>query len=384
MKILLVLALAVITVYGDTCWDKELHVLNSLTGVITDHTGGGPYKQGAQCQWVIRDPQENGTPITLRFKRFNLRNHTQERYDFVDIRDGPNASAPELLWFTGSDLPPVVVGNSGALYIRFYSYPASDDSVGGEGFELEYSISECKNDCMGGRNGYCFTSVCNCKPGFKSTDCSETMCANNCGDPRGKCDNDKCVCEDGYYGGDCMDPYCEPNVVLDDPKGTFTDHHQELSGKNNYLHNAHCSWLLTPELEDADVEKVRLRFTQFETEEQFDFVVVHDGPDFTFPVIANLSGTLNKMPAYTSTGPALFITFTTDVGLSFGGFEAEWEAVPVTKQGGTHSTMSLVVTAVIFLIVGALVGAVGLMLVQRYHSAQQQSTYTRLPMDDAF
>jgi len=270
----------------------------------------------------------------LKFKRFDLSDRLEAdnfRHDFLDIRDGPNMYSKELLWFTGNDLPPVVTAYSGAVTLHFFTF--KEDGGASSGFELEYSISVCKNDCTSIDNGYCFNFTCECDAGFRGEDCSETFCENECGgESRGKCDNDRCECEDGWYGGDCQDPYCEIGTLLDNLEGNFTDHHHELSGKGSYLHNAACTWLLQPA--HPNIDHIELTFEKFETEKEYDFVVVYDGGDAHAPVMGNYSGYINKPFTVYSTGPRLFVTFTSDVGLSFGGFTAAWKTVFKANGGG--------------------------------------------------
>jgi hypothetical protein len=375
---LLLLAFVSIVVSDSSC--SGTVILHELSGKVTDHEGGGKYVSPHMCSWVIRDPTESGHKITIRFTRFDLANRTEtnNHHDFVDIRDGPNANSPEIAWYTGSDLPPVISSSGGSIFVQFYAF--SDDEGGGLGFEFEYSISTCQNNCVGERNGYCFNSRCNCEPGFFGDDCSKTRCEHDCGNPRGKCEQDKCICDDGFYGGDCMSPYCEASVVLDNEKGEFTDHHSELSGKDTYLHNARCTWLLSPNVEDLD--HVRLTFTSFETEAEFDYVVVYDGINNFSPVLANLSGSHNTPFTFKSSGPDMFITYTTDVGLSFAGFTAKWESV-IREHKSSASPGMVILIVIISLLVGAIAGAGVLLLIQRYHQKSQEH-YTRLPMDDGF
>ena len=55
----------------------------SSTGVI--HSPGWPnnYGHGMECQWVINAPINQ--QIELNFTRFDLENHTNCEYDFLEV-----------------------------------------------------------------------------------------------------------------------------------------------------------------------------------------------------------------------------------------------------------------------------------------------------------
>jgi len=167
--------------------------------------------------------------------------------------------------------------------------------------------------------------------------------------------------------------------------GNFTDHHKELSKNDNYLHNANCTWLIEP---DPPANTITLNFQSFEVEKDFDYVVVYDGATVNSPVLGNFSGYHIPGPLIAKSGK-IFMTFTTDVGLSFGGFSCTYTSdgeVEKIGGGGGHAGMSaggVVVLCLLFVAIGIVVGAAGLVAIQRWQSSST-SSYKRVPIDEGY
>ena len=90
----------------------------------------------------------------------------------------------------------------------------------------------------------------------------------------------------------------------------------------NYQDNSNCSWLIAP---DDSVSTITLNFAQFNTATG-DIVKVYDGSNASAPLIGTFSGTPSVMPAVTTTGPRMFITFTTDGTTNAPGWRANYTA----------------------------------------------------------
>lgn len=121
----------------DFIGDPYLYILvcgetikNSLFGVIKMPQ----YTDNENCVWVIEFPV--GKQISLRTKSFDLEYGGMScMYDYVEIRDGADKSAPLFGKFCGSAKPPRFRSTGNSLYIRF----VSDKSAVGDGFQFEYS-----------------------------------------------------------------------------------------------------------------------------------------------------------------------------------------------------------------------------------------------------
>ena len=72
-----------------------------------------------------------------------------------------------------------------------------------EGFQAEFSITECERNCT--NHGVCENHTCKCENGWTGHDCSFEICPDNCGSSyhRGICINTKCQCFEGYSGQTC-------------------------------------------------------------------------------------------------------------------------------------------------------------------------------------
>ncbi|MBN1199026.1 MAG: C10 family peptidase [Bacteroidales bacterium] len=87
----------------------------------------------------------------------------------------------------------------------------------------------------------------------------------------------------------------------------------------DYEDNADCSWLIAP---DDGVESITLSFLRFELASG-DALNVYDGNSASAPLLGTYTGS-SLPPDVSSTGPAMFITFTTDGTGTAQGFLAEY------------------------------------------------------------
>jgi hypothetical protein len=92
----------------------------------------------------------------------------------------------------------------------------------------------------------------------------------------------------------------------------------------DYQNNSNCTWLIAI---DDSVQKVTLNFTRFATSNG-DLVNVYDGGDATAPLLGTYSGDLTVMPTVTTTGPKMFITFTSDGSGTSNGWSANYTTTP--------------------------------------------------------
>ncbi len=135
-----------------------------------------------------------------------------------------------------------------------------------------------------------------------------------------------------YAVGIGNDPnnYCSGTTNLTAPSGTITDG----SGSANYNNNANCKWVIAP----PGATQISINFTYFDTENNYDTVFVYDGPDDTYPVLANWWGNTLPPTITTSSGiGAMTIKFTSDVSVTAGGWSANYQAYGTNPScdGGT-------------------------------------------------
>jgi CUB domain len=75
---------------------------------------------------------------------------------------------------------------------------------------------------------------------------------------------------------------------------------------------------------------VALTFVQFDTETNYDFVQLFDGPDNTSTMIATLTGSLYYQAIFYSTQQYMYIRFTSDASVTSNGFNATYQSVTST------------------------------------------------------
>lgn len=83
------------------------------TGRIEDGSGVSNYANNLYCSFLITPV--SGTLIVLNFSEFN----TESNQDIVNIYDGTSASGTLLGSFSGNSIPPVMIANSGSMFISF-------------------------------------------------------------------------------------------------------------------------------------------------------------------------------------------------------------------------------------------------------------------------
>lgn len=95
-------------------------------------------------------------------------------------------------------------------------------------------------------------------------------------------------------------------------------------GLSNYADNSDGSVTIQP----VGASKVSLTFISFDFENNFDSIVVYDGPSIASPRIAKFTGTTIPFPI-TSTGNSITIRQKSDFTLNRAGFELDWSCLPV-------------------------------------------------------
>ncbi len=138
-----------------------------------------------------------------------------------------------------------------------------------------------------------------------------------------------------YAVGIGADPnsYCSGTTSLTASSGDVEDG----SGAANYNNNSHCRWLIAP----PGATQVILNFNSFDTETGFDTLMVYDGPDETYPMIAMLWG--NTLPGSVSTSPgngAMFLRFRTDTGQTGQGWSASYVTSGISPSCGGVTLLS--------------------------------------------
>ncbi|XP_043484069.1 tolloid-like protein 2 isoform X1 [Leptopilina heterotoma] len=248
------------------------------------------YQSSKECVWRLSVPQDY--QVALKFQSFEIENHDNCVYDFVEIRDGHDADSPLIGVYCGYKIPPDIRSTGSKLLVKFIS----DSSVQKAGFSAifmkefdECALTEhgCEHDCINTLGGY----ECSCKVGFELH-------------------SDGKNCEDACGG------------VFDTKNGTIIS----PSFPESYPGNKHCVW----EIIAPPQYKITLNFTHFDLEGnnvyqqecEYDWVEVSSklGDD-----ILRKHGTYcgsRLPPLLTSEGNAFKVVFSSDNNLQKSGFAA--------------------------------------------------------------
>ncbi|CAG0913992.1 unnamed protein product, partial [Notodromas monacha] len=184
------------------------------------------YQENKECIWRITVPKEY--QVVLRFQTFQIENHDDCYYDFIEVRDGHSADSPLIGKHCGYKTPEDLVASGNKMYIRF----KSDDTIAKPGFSAVFmkEYDECARLDHG----------------------CQHLCVNTLG-------GFECRCKIGYElhsnGKDCEDA-C--GGTIDSENGTIVS----PSYPEMYPSNKECTW----EIIAPPNHKITLNFTHFDLE----------------------------------------------------------------------------------------------------------------------
>lgn len=119
--------------------------VHSTSGSIVSPNYPSHYGHSATCEWLIMVNQ--GSLVTMQIVDLDLE-ESAGCYDRVEIRDGNNARARELVRYCTNTIPSPVTSTSNQAFVRF----TTDYSRGGRGFRLIYNTA-CNNEIGKGWRG---------------------------------------------------------------------------------------------------------------------------------------------------------------------------------------------------------------------------------------
>ena len=352
------------TITTPTC--SGITTLTTPTGTFDDGSGTANYTNNQQCAWYIAPPC--ATSVTLNFSAFN----TELNYDGIVIYDSLQATN-QIGAFSGTTLPASITSNTGKMLVVF----VSDYGTVSQGFTANYT-STGSTYCSGvttlntsdygtitdgsGANNYCNNMSCSwliqppqantvtfnfkefnlesaSSDGKSIYDAVEIYDGTNDTAPllgrftgssipnavtstggsmyiKFYSDNDLNYSGwTGYYTS-TQTPYCNGTATtLTTATGTLSDG----SGGDKYANNSNCAWLIQP----TNAKTVTLNFTAFDTELNYDGVIVYDGSNNTAPVLGKFTGT-TLPPSVTSTTGNMYVEFLSDEALRSNGWTANY------------------------------------------------------------
>ncbi|XP_078667886.1 uncharacterized protein LOC144909667 [Branchiostoma floridae x Branchiostoma belcheri] len=114
-------------------------ILRALSGTISSPGYPTMYPPNSACAYVIT--VDEGKRIIIVFNALDIERQSACSYDYLQVRDGAETTADSLAKVCGNTLPDPITSTGNSVLINF----RSDTSVGGEGFDLEWSV-ECLPD----------------------------------------------------------------------------------------------------------------------------------------------------------------------------------------------------------------------------------------------
>lgn len=356
------------TIVTPTCGGVTL--LTTPTGTFTDGSGTANYTNNQQCFWYIAPPC--ATSVTLSLSQLN----TELNYDGIAVYDSLEATNLIGL-YSGTTLPASITSTTGSILVLFIS----DYANVLQGFTANYT-STGSSYCSGittlntsdygtisdgsGANNYCNNSNCswliqppqatsislkfseldlepsNSADGLPLNDVVEiydgtSASATLLGRYRGsnvpeeiitttggsmfiKFYSDTSVTKQGWSADytSTQNSFCNSSTPsLTASSATFTDG----SGVDKYANNSECSWLIQP----IGASSVTLSFSAFDTELNYDGVIVYDGANNSAPVLGIFTGTTIPSPVK-STGGSMYVSFLSDEAEQSNGWDASYSS----------------------------------------------------------
>lgn len=351
-------------IVSPTCSGGTL--LTTPTGTFTDGSDSGNYTNNQQCYWYIAPPC--ATSVTLSFSQFN----TELNYDGIVVYDSLDATN-KIGAFSGTTVPASLTSPTGTMLVVFIS----DYANVLQGFTANYT-STGSSYCSGvttvntsdygtitdgsGANNYCNNSNCSWliqPPQATTITFNFTEFELESPSPDKNSVYDVVEIYDGtsasapllktFYGKYIPAPitsssgsmfirfysdgssnfkgwsgnytstqngYCNSSTsTLTAQTGTFSDG----SGADKYSNNSDCSWLIQP----TNASSITLSFSEFDTELNYDGVIVFDGANNSAPILGKFTGTSIPSPV-TSTGGSMYVSFLSDESERSNGWSANY------------------------------------------------------------
>ncbi|KAI8771823.1 bone morphogenetic protein 1 [Biomphalaria glabrata] len=244
------------------------------------------YRPMKACVWKITVSE--GLSVALKFQSFEIENHDDCLYDYLEVRDGQTESSPLIGKYCGFKIPEDIRSTGRHMYVKFFS----DVSVTKAGFFARF-VKEL-DECEGSDHG-----------------CDHT-CINTLGSYR-------CECKIGYElhsDGKRCEKACGGYIYAEN--GTITS----PSYPEPYPPNKHCVWKIVA----PNDHKINLNFTHFDIEGhnqgcEYDSLSVDRGDNSNSKVHEVFCGSIIPAPV-TSEHNTLRIEFKSDNSVQKSGFTA--------------------------------------------------------------
>ncbi|XP_072174323.1 cubilin-like [Diadema setosum] len=352
-------------------------VLTSPEGSFSSPNYPYPYGHSALCVWTITVAR--GSQIVLTFDTFDVEDHSSCVFDYVKVYDGLEANSALLGTFCGTTVPAPQRSRGNSMRIEWQT----DSSVSGDGFLATYQ-EDCDDIVLTTPEGF-IESPNYPNPYPHDRDCSwviTTTVGNTINftfvdlniESHSTCSFDYVRLVDGQTTDDTeIVKLCGSDTLIDGVTyassqeymrlefhsdfsvatagfqgyyvingcgGQLTGNNGSLSSPNYpapYDHSRVCEWVITVDLGYSVVLTIDDIEIEHATGCQFDSLRVYSGNDANGFLLGEYCLTLKDPVTIPSTGNQMFVQFTTDASVSFGGFHATYQA-RAGGCGGNYST----------------------------------------------
>ncbi|CAM9531973.1 unnamed protein product [Lampetra fluviatilis] len=337
-------------------------IVNRSRGHLESPNFPNVYPHNSNCNWLISATL--GNTLNYTFLTFQLEHIV---FDYVELFDGSDASAPLIGRFGGTDRPPAGQTTGQHLYTTF----VTDSSVAYSGFQMSWYQNGCGGDLTGPSGEFNSPGYPNNYPNnreclwfLETSQGSSVQLTIDVFEVESHPDCNYDVLE--VYGGPDLSSVRLVQLCHSQPAGqphhvSSTGNHMivrfktdvsvskkgfhaswqerpggcggNVSAPSGEIHspnypqpygtNVDCSWLVSV----ARNHRVQLAFNTFDLETHsncnYDYVAVHDGSNEHAPLLAKLCGTALP-PALAATGNELFVRFRSDGSVQRHGFSASF------------------------------------------------------------
>lgn len=327
-------------------------------GFLLDPGGNGNYADNTFASLLI-SPQ-NALSVTLTFTSFDL----EMGYDFLNIYDGSDNTAPLLGSFTGNTLPNggSITSTNSRVFLEFFS----DGSVTAPGFEMYWECQPVTAPPVATFQGFPRTTC----DGFVQFTNVTTQGVNSWfwdfgdGATSTQTTPNHQYATNGTYTVTlivCNNLGCDTlaqtnyitvnntgNCAVSMPTGTTGNSINcqgillDPGGMLNYNDFEYSTYTIQP----AGATSIVMDFSLFELETAFDFLYIYDGPNIGSPLIGAFTGFAPPNGGtVTTTGGAATLVFSSDGSLNYQGFDMQWHAI--NALNGAVADFSAPVTAAV-------------------------------------
>jgi len=353
----------------DSCCSGSQSLTATSQGVTFQSNRALKYINFANCSWAISAPA--GKLIWIVFYSFE----TEASFDFVKVYDGPSALPNNMIWSgDGPRTSNLEVYTTGSAALVTFT---SDGSIVYEGFTaIAYTTDLCCNGSQPIRatyQGMTFRSniasqynnsrYCSWPitaptglivrivfSSFETEDCCDTVTVHDgptesfptLWSRRGIVAAGSGVLASGNTA--LVTFFSDPSVVFSGFTATAYALDPSCFGSQPLLATsqgapftsnwaptynvmANCSWPITA----PSRKRIRILFSSFATELNYDFVKVYDGLGANAAVIWSGNGTIATAFEVYTTGSAALVTFTSDGSVNLAGFRAMAYAVDLVR-----------------------------------------------------